>query len=159
MDDFGIYTWQDGRMYEGFYIEDKKHGYGVYTWSDQKKYSGWWVSGKQHGLGVFISREGAKRKFGVWEDGKKVRWFNTEEVQAIESGQVEDLRELFVENPELSADKIAEFSRQFLPPAAFYQARQRLINKIKELRIPVEVPLLVVDEQQEEEEEEHAREL
>jgi hypothetical protein len=42
MDDFGIYTWQDGRMYEGFYLEDKKHGYGIYTWSDQKKYSGWW---------------------------------------------------------------------------------------------------------------------
>ena len=86
MDDFGIYTWQDGRMYEGFYKEDKKHGYGVYTWSDQKKYSGWWHQGKQHGLGVFISREGGKRKFGVWEDGKKVRWFTREEVFAIESG-------------------------------------------------------------------------
>lgn len=86
MDDFGIYTWQDGRMYEGFYREDKKHGYGIYTWSDQKKYSGWWYQGKQHGLGVFISKEGAKRKFGVWEDGKKVRWFSREEVTAIESG-------------------------------------------------------------------------
>ena len=138
MDDFGIYTWQDGRMYEGFYLEDKKHGYGVYTWSDQKKYSGWWHQGKQHGLGVFISREGAKRKFGVWEDGKKARWFNsTEEVEAIESGKVEDLREIFVEHPEASADKIQAFTRHFLPPSSFYQARQSLIGKIKELKIPV----------------------
>ncbi len=96
-------------MYEGFYLEDKKHGYGVYTWSDQKKYSGWWSHGKQHGLGVFFSREGAKRKFGVWEEGKKVRWFNPDEVDAIESGKVEDLSEVFVENPGQSAAKIEEF--------------------------------------------------
>jgi len=24
MDEFGIYVWQDGRRYEGFYKEDKK---------------------------------------------------------------------------------------------------------------------------------------
>ena len=153
MDDFGIYTWQDGRMYEGFYREDKKHGYGIYTWSDQKKYSGWWYQGKQHGLGVFISKEGAKRKFGVWEDGKKIRWFSREEVIAIESGQIDDLREIFQENPEQSNLKIREFSKQFLAPAIFYQARQKLITKIKELKIPVEVPLLVVDEQLQEEDE------
>ena len=84
MDDFGIYTWQDGRTYEGFYQDDKKHGYGVYTWSDQKKYAGWWSNGKQHGIGVFISKEG-KKKMGLWEDGKKIRWFNSEEVKLIES--------------------------------------------------------------------------
>lgn len=102
---------------------------------------------------MFISREGAKRKYGVWEDGKKVRWFSREEVAAIESGEVEDMREVFQENPDLSVDKIRDFAKQFLPPAHFYQARQRLISKIKELKIPVEVPLLVVDEQQQEEEE------
>jgi len=30
----GIYTWKDGRRYEGKYQFDKKHGYGVYTWAD-----------------------------------------------------------------------------------------------------------------------------
>lgn len=151
MDDFGIYTWQDGRMYEGFYLEDKKHGYGIYTWSDQKKYSGWWHQGKQHGLGVFISCEGAKRKFGVWEDGKKVRWFSSQaEVDAIESGKIEDLREIFTNAPDASAAKVQEFSRQFLPPASFFQARHNLIGKIKELKIPVQVPLLVVEEEESE---------
>ena len=93
MDDFGIYTWQDGRMYEGFYRDDKKHGYGIYTWSDQKKYAGWWSLGKQHGLGVFISKEG-KKKLGIWEEGKKLRWLSKDEVQAIEDGDM-DFKTLF----------------------------------------------------------------
>ena len=32
----GIYKWIDGKMYEGEYINDKKHGYGVFTWQDGK---------------------------------------------------------------------------------------------------------------------------
>lgn len=30
----GIYTWKDGRRYEGEYQFDKKHGYGIYIWAD-----------------------------------------------------------------------------------------------------------------------------
>jgi hypothetical protein len=30
----GLYTWKDGRFYEGEYIDDKKNGYGVYVWAD-----------------------------------------------------------------------------------------------------------------------------
>lgn len=81
-------------MYEGFYSDDKKHGFGIYTWSDSKRYAGWWHSGKQHGLGIFISKEG-KKKFGIWEDGKKLRWFNEEEVKSIELGKT-NLKELFI---------------------------------------------------------------
>jgi len=32
-------------------MNDKKHGYGVYTWADGRKYEGEWVAGKQHGRG------------------------------------------------------------------------------------------------------------
>lgn len=28
----GIYTWKDGRRYEGEYLNDRKHGFGIYTW-------------------------------------------------------------------------------------------------------------------------------
>ena len=28
----GVYTWKDGRKYEGEYENDKKHGYGIYSW-------------------------------------------------------------------------------------------------------------------------------
>ena len=59
----------------------------------------------------------------MWEEGKKVRWFAREEVFAIESGQVEDLSEIFADKPEESNEKIAEFSRQFLPPSQFFMGR------------------------------------
>ena len=34
MDGRGIYTWPDGRKYDGSYVKDKKQGYGVYLWPD-----------------------------------------------------------------------------------------------------------------------------
>lgn len=43
---FGYYTFADGKTYEGYYLNDKKHGYGIYTWTDGKCYSGWWLLGK-----------------------------------------------------------------------------------------------------------------
>lgn len=54
MDGIGVYTWQDGRRYEGEYKDDKKHGFGIYTWSDGRMYSGYWSKGKQHGLGQYM---------------------------------------------------------------------------------------------------------
>ena len=54
MHGFGIYTWKDGRVYEGEYKDDKKHGFGIYTWSDGRRYCGYWGKGKQHGLGTYL---------------------------------------------------------------------------------------------------------
>lgn len=36
MEGVGVYTWQDGRIYEGEYKDDKKHGYGLYIWADKR---------------------------------------------------------------------------------------------------------------------------
>ena len=36
----GVYTWNDGRKYEGEFVEDKKHGFGKYFWGDGRKYEG-----------------------------------------------------------------------------------------------------------------------
>ena len=36
----GIYTYKDGRKYEGGYFQDKKQGRGIYTWPDGKKFNG-----------------------------------------------------------------------------------------------------------------------
>ncbi len=36
MEGVGIYTWADGRRYEGEYLDDKKHGFGFYTWADRR---------------------------------------------------------------------------------------------------------------------------
>ena len=45
MHGFGIYTWLDGRKYEGEYHMNKKHGMGTYTYSDGSQYNGSWMNG------------------------------------------------------------------------------------------------------------------
>ena len=46
MEGSGIYTWPDGRKYEGEYINDKKEGHGIFFWPDGRKYEGGWKNGK-----------------------------------------------------------------------------------------------------------------
>jgi hypothetical protein len=36
----GVFTWSDGRRYEGSYIDDKKEGQGMFEWPDGRKYIG-----------------------------------------------------------------------------------------------------------------------
>lgn len=88
MDGFGIYSWKDGRQYEGQYKEDKKHGYGIYTWADGRKYEGWWYRGKQHGLGKYTAAEDSV-KFGLWEDGKRIEWFEDDVARQIKGNEVD----------------------------------------------------------------------
>lgn len=45
----GIYTFADGRIYEGFYVNGLKDGYGVFIWEGGRRYEGNWKEGKQHG--------------------------------------------------------------------------------------------------------------
>ena len=33
-------------MYEGYWKDDKAHGYGEYTHTDGVKYEGYWLNGK-----------------------------------------------------------------------------------------------------------------
>ena len=37
---------------------------------------GFWNDGKQNGLGKFIKGESVK--YGIWNEGKKEKWFNNE---------------------------------------------------------------------------------
>lgn len=81
MQGYGVYTWPDNRKYEGQYANDKKQGFGIYTWPDGRVYEGYWMDGKQHDLGVI--RQGKDVKCGLWERGKRLRWFDKEEIEAI----------------------------------------------------------------------------
>jgi len=58
---------------EGQYKEDSKDGHGVFSWPDGRKYDGQWPDGKQHGTGSYVSLAQEKKQ-GVWEDGRRVRW-------------------------------------------------------------------------------------
>lgn len=73
MHGYGIYRWQDGRLYEGEYFNDKKHGDGRYVWADGRQYIGQWANGKQHGVGRYILPSGQERT-GRWENGKRISW-------------------------------------------------------------------------------------
>ena len=55
-------------MYEGEYLNDQKHGWGVFTWADGRKYEGFWAEGKQHGEGALMYK--GKCKNGIWINGK-----------------------------------------------------------------------------------------
>jgi hypothetical protein len=66
--------------YDGEYVDDKKDGFGVYYWTDGRKYEGWWHKGKQHGLGQYVDSGKKTLKYGLWEYGKRVRWFDDTEV-------------------------------------------------------------------------------
>jgi len=39
-------------MYNGIWVNDKKHGHGTYTWPDGTNYAGPWVDDQQVGTGV-----------------------------------------------------------------------------------------------------------
>ncbi len=52
---------------------DKKHGKGMYSWADGRRYDGMWLNGKQHGEGKYVLADGTV-KMGIWKNGKRVRW-------------------------------------------------------------------------------------
>lgn len=94
----GKYTWNDGRCYEGSYLNDQKHGYGSYTFSDGRRYDGQWGFGKQHGKGRYILPNGTERE-GEWEAGKRTKWIE-------EGNKTDDKMMGDVDNPlEISAQK------------------------------------------------------
>jgi len=76
MQGVGIYFYADGMRYDGQYMNDKKEGYGMYKWIDGRKFEGWWYKGKQHGLGTYYDTKTEAVKFGLWENGKRVKWFD-----------------------------------------------------------------------------------
>lgn len=79
MEGIGSYHWSDGRLYQGEYLEDKKHGFGTYQWADGRIYVGYWCRGKQHGLGTYKTQESETMRYGLWENGKRITWFDSEE--------------------------------------------------------------------------------
>merc|ERR1711988_1240469 len=69
----GLFTWSDGRRYDGAYQNDKKEGRGKFAWPDGREYDGEWKDGKQHGTGVFKTARGDLRS-GEWKEGTRIHW-------------------------------------------------------------------------------------
>ena len=66
-----------------------KHGYGIYYWADGRKYEGYWAQGKQHGLGRYIIPQESQERYGLWEDGKRIEWFENEQISDINNHRIE----------------------------------------------------------------------
>ena len=45
MHGFGIFSWKNGKKYEGMYKDGLKHGLGKLTWFDGSSYDGEWSKG------------------------------------------------------------------------------------------------------------------
>lgn len=90
---FGVYRYQDGAVYEGNWVNDKKHGAGSYrlpngstyrgefqngygagmgvgTWSDGSRYEGTWWNDKPHGQGTKVYPNG-RRYTGEFQEGRR----------------------------------------------------------------------------------------
>jgi|GEM_PF-4907564 len=66
----GTQTWPSGDKYTGAWKDHKKHGQGTYTWPNGNKYTGAWKDHKKHGQGTFTWADGDKYT-GAWKDDKK----------------------------------------------------------------------------------------
>jgi len=42
----GVFTYSDGKKYDGDFVEDKREGYGTLTSGGGKTYKGQWKKGK-----------------------------------------------------------------------------------------------------------------
>ena len=53
----GVYSWPDGKRYEGSYKQGHRHGQGKLTRPSGNWYSGGWADGKEHGEGLLFFKE------------------------------------------------------------------------------------------------------
>lgn len=60
----------DGSIYDGDWLDNKRHGYGRWTHPDGASYAGQWVDDKQHGEGTMIFADGTVYT-GLWKEGKR----------------------------------------------------------------------------------------
>ena len=77
MNGFGELTWKnEGRKYVGYFLNDKRQGFGLFLWKNPfKVFVGFWDKGKQNGVAKYMDIK--KKKFGIWKNGKLIKWFKS----------------------------------------------------------------------------------
>lgn len=96
-DKFGLYKWDNGDEFEGFFKGGYRHfgmyyfsngdtyfgyfnsggqmsGQGIYNYKDGSFYGGEFLNGKFHGKGYSVDKDG-KTKMGIWENGLLIKPF------------------------------------------------------------------------------------
>ena len=98
MNGFGIFFFFFGDIYIGEYVKDVKCGFGIFIWNKNPliAYAGFWDKGKQNGVGIKIN--GNVLKFGIWKDGKKETWLNSNEIGNFLTKEQEKYKKLLGKN-------------------------------------------------------------
>jgi hypothetical protein len=82
------------------------------------------MRGKQHGLGIY-SVPGDDVKHGIWEEGKRIEWFNEETIEMINNQQI-DITQYF-KNPSEIPSNLGKYGTFHKP--------QSFDSEIKEVKI------------------------
>ena len=68
----GVYTFNDGRVYDGEFVNAHKSGHGYYLWPDGSYYRGRWENGKRNGQGRMVWSGENIQYSGEWKDDSRV---------------------------------------------------------------------------------------
>ncbi len=66
----GVYTYEDGRSYDGDWKNDKREGKGVFKFANGGSYDGYWKNDNMEGKGVFTFANGGSY-LGTYKNDKK----------------------------------------------------------------------------------------
>lgn len=67
--------YEDKNSYVGEFKEDEREGDGIFTWVDGKQYDGPWVNNKQEGIAMLKLPNGKAIK-AEFHEGVKVRYLD-----------------------------------------------------------------------------------
>ena len=102
-------------------------GYGYYKWTDERMYEGYWFKGKQHGLGVYSDPKKGIR-YGLWEHGKRIKWYNEQEIEQINSGQYD-----------YTCDLVSDEAARFCDPGQLFERPEGIDEAIYELKMQFKI--------------------
>jgi hypothetical protein len=115
MNGYGIFFWKDGRIYKGYYKDDKKHSFGMYYKSEGKKYEGNWENGSQKNLGKYTKVEG-NFKLGIWNENNLVDYYREDhEKFKAKFKEIEDCIEETNQQVDIVVENLRECFSIFLP--------------------------------------------
>ena len=66
----GLFIWEDGESYLGYWANDKREGQGTNTYANGNTYQGYYKNGKKEGLGVYKWKNGDLYS-GYWKNDMK----------------------------------------------------------------------------------------
>lgn len=66
-----VMRWGDGREYRGQFHQNDIHGEGIMRWPDGRRYVGQYENNQKHGTGIFFFKEDGRQHEGNWRNGKR----------------------------------------------------------------------------------------